>query len=214
MALKFANGSVIGISTALAASVPMTAITNADPAVVTATGVAANDVVIVSSGWSELNGRVSMVGAGNKLLGIDTSDTNDFPAGSGVGSLVKVTKWTEFSQVGNVSGSGGEQQFWTGQFLERRDFTEISVPTTRSAANMQIQLYFDPKLPWFKAAYKASRSRKQVAIRVRLPDGDAMYYYGYFSFNSTPTLQGNQPMENSGTLTFTSEMTYVDAVAP
>ncbi|WP_447888897.1 phage tail tube protein [Serratia fonticola] len=49
---------------------------------------------------------------------LDTSDTNFFPSGAGVGSLMKITDWTQIPQITEVGASGGDQQYVQVQFLE------------------------------------------------------------------------------------------------
>ncbi|WP_439444439.1 phage tail protein [Xanthomonas translucens pv. translucens] len=218
MALNFPNGTVLGFSTALASAIAATAFSNGDPTVATVGtghGIAAGDVLVVTSTWSELDQRVGVAGtiATNaiQLQGLDTSDAEDFPAGEGSGSLIRVTNWMDFSQQGDISTSGGDQQFWTGVFLESRTGQQISVPTFKNAKTFTIPLYFDRKLPWYEAAKKVDRKRKPVVLRMRLPDGDAIYRYGYLSFDADPTLAANNPMQNTATFSALSALTFIGA---
>lgn len=221
MALKFPNGAVLGISIAYAAAgVSYTAVTNADPAVATVPTDAAikkGDVLVVSSGWTGINDRIAVAGAlqgtNLPLLGLDTGDVDEFPAGEGAGSLLQVTDWQDFSQQGDLSASGGEQQFWTGQFLEDKSGRQRQVPTNKNAQSLSLPLYFDPKLPWYKAAKRADRKRVPVVLRARLADGDTIYWYGYLSFNSSPSMAANSPMQNNCTFSINSEETFIEAGA-
>lgn len=217
MALKFANGAVIGFSTAYDAAVTASAISNANPAVATVpTGsVAPDSVVIVKSGWAGINERVAVagteVGGALPLLGIDTTSTNDYPAGQGAGSVIAVSTFVDFSQQGDLTTSGGEQQFWTGQFLEDRSGRQIQVPTFKNAKTLTLPLYFDASLPWYDAAVAADRAKEPVVLRIRLPDGDTIYRYGYMSFDSDPTLAANNPMQVTMTFSALTEPTLVEA---
>ncbi|WP_457319819.1 phage tail protein [Stenotrophomonas sp. P5_B8] len=217
MALKFPNGTVLGISTAVAAAVAATAISNANPAVATVaagSGISEGDVLVVRSAWPELNDRVAVAGSSGTaipLRGIDTTDTDDFPADQGPGSLLRVTDWIDFSQQGDVSTSGGEQQFWNGVFLEDRSGRQRQVPTIKNAKTFNLPLYFDPKLPWYQAAKKADRKKQPVVLRARLPDGDVLYYYGYLSFDADPSLSANNPMQNTATFSINSDHTFISA---
>lgn len=222
MGLKFPNGAVLGISTAFAAAaVAVTATSNADPAVATvaaAGGIVAGDVLLVTSNWNAINECVAVAGTiadgtSIPLLGLDTTDTVDFPEGEGTGALLKVADWQDFSQQGDVSTSGGDQQFWTGQFLEDKSGRQRQVPTTKNAQSMSLPLYFDPSLPWYKAAKNVDRKRQPVVLRARLPDGDSLYWYGYLSFNSSPAMAANSPMQNNCTFSINSEVTYIEADA-
>lgn len=94
MSLHFPSGAIIGFSTALDAAVIASAVSNADPAVATATGIVEDDVVVVTaSGWPGLVNRVAVAGEvvtdSVPLNGIDTSDTAIYPALGGAGSSLR-----------------------------------------------------------------------------------------------------------------------------
>ena len=42
---------------------------------------------------------------------INTTDTSKYPAGTGIGSIRKISAWTALSQVKGLSASGGDMQF-------------------------------------------------------------------------------------------------------
>lgn len=213
MALRFPNGSVIGFSTTTASGGGFTTISNAADAVTNAAGVDPGDIVIVqSSGWSGIVNRATEVGAAGALTGIDTRDLIQFPAGEGAGTLLVAENFVEFSQQGDLTTSGGEQQFWTGAFLEDRSGRQIQVPTFKNAKTITLPLYFDPDLPWYDAAVSVSLKREPVVLRIRLPDGDTMYRYGYMSFDSDPTMSANNPMQVTMTFSSLGEATLVEEV--
>lgn len=218
MSLKFPNGAVFGISTAIAAAIAATAVSNANPAVATVpTGsVDENDVLVVLSAWAEANNIATRAGdvttgASDSvpLLGLDTTDTTVFETGKAAAKVMVASEFVDFSQQGEVSTSGGDQQFWTGQFLEGS--RQISVPTIKNAKTFTIPLYFDPKLPWYAAAKAADRKREPVVLRCKLPDGDVIYRYGYFSFDPDPTTSVNNPMGNTATFTALGDSVLVEA---
>lgn len=217
MSLKFANGAVIGFSTAYATAVTASAISNASPAVATVpTGTVDPDaVLIVRSGWAGINERVAVAGdetgGALPLIGLNTTSTIDYPAGQGAGSVIAVSSFVDFNQQGDLTTSGGEQQFWTGQFLEDRSGRQIQVPTFKNAKTLTLPLYFDPALPWYAAAVEADRRKEPVVLRIALPDGDTIYRYGYMSFDSDPTLAANNPMQVTMTFSALSEPTLIEA---
>lgn len=218
MSLKFPNGAVFGISTAIAAAVVASAVSNANPAIATMpTGaVDEGDVVVILSAWGEANNvatRAGEISAGASdavpLLGLDTSDLSVFEAGKANARVLVASGFVDFDQQGEVSTSGGDQQFWTGQFLEAN--RQISVPTVKNAKTFTIPLYFDPSLPWYAAAKAADRKRAPVVLRCKLPDGDVIYRYGYFSFDADPTMTANNPMGNTATFTSLGDSILVEA---
>lgn len=72
-------------------------------------------------------------------------------------------------------------------------------------------LYYDPTLPWYAAAKAVDAKKEPVILRVKLPDGDALYYYGYLSFDGDPSLSMNNPMGNAMTFSALGEPTLVEA---
>jgi len=211
MALRFPNGSVIGFSTSLTAGGTFTTISNANPAVSNATVDPGDVVVIQSSGWPGIVNRATVAGASGALRGIDTSSSVEYPAGQGGGTVLIADAFVDFSQQGDLTTSGGEQQFWNGQFLEDRSGRQIQVPTFKNAKTITLPLYFDPDLPWYDAAVAADRRKDPVVLRIRLPDGDTMYRYGYMSFDSDPTMSANNPMQVTMTFSSLGEATLVEA---
>ena len=218
--LKFPNGSVFGISTAVSAAIAASAVSNAAPAVATvATGsIAEDDVLIISSAWSLLRNTVAQagtitVGASDTvvLLGTDTTDTTLFKPSGGSVSLVKASDFVDFSQQGEPSTSGGEQQFWQGVFLEDPTGQQISVPTTKNAKVLTLPLHYDASLPWYAAAKKVDVKKQPVVLRCALPDGDVLYRYGYLSFDADPSIAANNPMGNVATFTALGASSLVEA---
>lgn len=218
MALTMPNGAVFGFSTVMGDAITASAISNANPAVATVpTGVVTEgDVLVIASSWPEANntaveaGTVT-VGATDtvQLLGFDSTDTSVFPAGQAAATLKVASTFVDFSQQGDVSTSGGDQQFWTGQFLEA--VRQVSLPTVKSAKVFTIPLFFDKSLPWYAAAKAVDRKREPVVLRCKLPNGDTLYRYGYLSFDGDPSLTSNNPMGNVATFTALGESILVEA---
>lgn len=218
MALTMPKGSQFGFAPILKDSnAAATAVSNAKPAVVTyaegETAPTEGSVVLVkASGWPLLNNKVARAGAGGVLLGIDTSDTDLFVAGGfGVAETLTAGTFVDFTQQGDPSTSGGEQQFWTGQLLEDPLGRQISMPTFKNAKTLTIPLYYDPNEPWYDAAKKIDIKGEAVVLRNKLANGDVLYYYGYLSFDGDPSIQSNTPMGNTATFTIIGESTLVRA---
>ena len=211
MAVSLPNGAVISIASTYEAADTMSALTNADPAVFTATGhgFSEDDIVEVTSGWSRLNGRIMRVAVTDAntgdLEGFDSTDTTKYPSGSGTGSLRKISAWTQITQILESTTSGGEQQFTTYAFLE--DDTERQIPTTKSAQVITLQVADDQALPHYAVLVSADEARTPVAIRVLLPSGAILLYNAYVTINKTPSLTRNEVMAVQVTLSLSAEAT-------
>ena len=198
MAVKLPNGATVHIATALAAEKKVTVATNAAECVLTVTGhgFANGDLVLFKSGWGKLNERVFQIGDVKtdtfKLIGIDTSNADEFPAESGIGAVQKITDWTQVSQIVEFSTSGGEQQYVDFGFLE--DDFDQQIPSTKSAMSMSIKIADDTSLPGYKAAAKCSDKGGKWPLKVVLKGGGLICYNGYPSMNKTPELVRNQVM--------------------
>lgn len=198
MAVKLPNGATVHIATALAAEKKVTVATNATACVLTATGhgLANGDLVLFKSGWGKLNERVFQVDDVKtdtfKLVGIDTSNVDEFPVGSGIGAVQKITDWVQVSQIVEFSTSGGEQQYVDFGFLE--DDFDQQIPSTKSAMSMSIKIADDTSLPGYKAAAKCSDKGGKWPLKVVLKGGGLICYNGYPSMNKTPELVRNQVM--------------------
>lgn len=203
MAARLPDGSTVFIASAYAAEKNFTAITNATAPVVTATGhgFSNGDYVEVTSGWGALNGRVMKVSGVTtdsfKLDGIDTTDTEKYPAGAGVGSVRKINTWTQITQIMEFSTSGGEQQYVNYGFLEE-DF-ERQLPSITSAQSLTIGIADDPSLAGYKALKAANEKRTNTGLRLNLRDGSVIVYTGVVSLNETPSTTKGQVMQVQAT---------------
>lgn len=209
MAVSLPNGAVVSIASAYAASITVTAISNASTAVASAEGhgLANGDIVEITSGWSRLNSRVARVANVTadtfELEGINTTSTNLYPAGGGAGSVRKVSTWQQITQVLEFTTSGGEQQFVTYSFLE--EDVEHQIPTVKSASSFAMTIGDDAELPWYSILSDANDDRIPRAVSVVLPSGSAIFYNGYVTLNKTPTLTKNELMGLQSTVSLTSE---------
>lgn len=209
MSVSLPNGAVVAIAATYGSAVPVTAITNANPAVATATahGLTDGDLIEVTSGWSRLNSRVVRVANSDtntfELEGIDTSDTNLYPAGGGIGSVKDIATMTQITQVLEFTTSGGEQQFVTYSFLE--EDVEHQIPTVKSASSFAMTIGDDATLPWYALLSTANDDRVPRAVTVTLPSGSLIAYNGYVTLNKTPTLTKNEIMGLQSTVSLTSE---------
>lgn len=196
MAYTVPDGSKLFISTAYGATVLVTALTNADPAVATAAGhgLAAKEEFILVSGWDDANNRVFRAANpsadGFDVEGLDATNAARFTAGGGVGSIKPITAWQEIQQVLNPSSSGGDPQF--AEVAPLASMNTFQIPTGFSATSITIPIGDDPSLPGYKALKAASENRLLVALKVLKPNGNVNYFYGYAALNEIPSLTKGQ----------------------
>jgi hypothetical protein len=209
MSVKLPNGAIVSVATVLASAVSVSAATNASEAVLTATNTyTAGDYVLYSSGWSKANDRVFRVKTGGgssvTLEGFDTTNTENFPAGSGAGSLRKVSTWQQVSQILEWNGGGGDMQTTTYQFMESD--TENEIQTVASAAYVDLVLADDLTNPGYTALKAISDVRGNAPMRVALPGGEKLLYQMGVRINPNPTMQKNEVMGVNGRLSLKSEV--------
>lgn len=204
MAVKLPDGATVAIATGYGAVKTVSAISNANPGVITspAHGLLNGAFYELKSGWQKIADRIfkaaNITTNALDVAGIDTTDTNRFPAGSSAGTLREILVWTQIPQILEFTTNGGEQQFTNFSFLEE-DF-ERQLPTVTSAQSIQIGIGDDPTLPGYQALKAAGEARAIRAIKITLPDGSVILYNGYVSFNETPTMTKGQVMQVSATL--------------
>ena len=211
IAASLPDGATLSIATTYAANTAITAITNTNPGVAAAAahGFVNGDLVEIKSGWSSVNDRIVRVAAsttGNfSLEGQDTTDVLKNPAGSGAGGARKISAWTQITQIMGFTTSGGDQQYTNFSFLE--DDWERQLPTMKSAQSLQIEIADDSTLLGYIALKNASAKRLNVALRLALPNGSAIYYNGMVSLNETPTVSKGQVMQVTASMALTSQAT-------
>jgi hypothetical protein len=202
MSVSLPNGITLALATAYGSNISVSAVTNANPAVCTAAGhgLVNGDLVEFTSGWAKANNRiyrVSLASTTFALEGLDTSSTTLFPAGSGTGTVRKLTTLTQISQILDISSSGGDMQFANYSFLEN-DY-ETQLPTQASAQSITISVADDQTLAGYIALKAAAQTRALTGLKATLPNGSILLYNGYVSFDETPSMTKNQVMACKGT---------------
>jgi hypothetical protein len=218
MAQQFPNGTVFSVSTALATAIALTAVTNADPAVATATSPPTDGTIgVLSSGWPGLNQRVARTANKDtstfELEGFDTTDTTRYPAGAGTGTFTPVSTWVALSQVTGIEKSGGDQQFYQWQYAEDSSGQQQQRPTFKNAKSLKLTMDFDDALAWYDALKEADEAKDPVVLRAVLPNGKTLYYYVYPSFDADPSMNLNQNMQNVATFSQISPFTKYGAAS-
>lgn len=215
MAYSLPEGSSQQFSNTLAAAKTITAITNANPAVATCTahGYTTGDEIMLSSGWEDATDsvyKIESVDANSfKILGLDTTNTSFFPAGSGGGSAQKLSAWTAIPQVLTISASGGDARFTDVNPLAKRN--GIRIPTGFNATSVTLSLGFDATTPAYKTMVGISRSLSKVAFKQVLSGGSVQYGWGYLTVSEFPKLNNNQVNTVDAALTFLGRTMSYDA---
>ena len=203
MAARLPDGAIVSLATTMGTAKTVSAITNASTGVATSTshGFTDGDLVIMSSGWSNLDNRIVRVdnSATNAfdIEGVDTSSTTLFPTGSGTGTATEITAFTQITQIMGFATTGGDQQFATYSFLEQNFETQI--PTISSAQTITIDIADDPSLAGYIALKAASDARATRGLKIAMPDGSFILYYGYVTLNETPSVTKGAVMQVKAT---------------
>lgn len=218
MSLKFPNGTQFGFSTTIGPAISVSAISAANPAEVTFSGgsLTGGEIVVIESSHPMLNNLATQVGdvvsTEAELLGLDTTDSSIYDnLNNTTAKLFVASGFVDFTQQGDPTTSGGEQQYWQGTFLEDRTGQQISVPTFKNAKVITIPLYYDKSQAWYAAAQKVDLKKSPVVLRAKLPGGDVLYRYGYLSFDADPNMAANAPMTNTATFTSLGRAITVEA---
>ncbi|MDU8454811.1 phage tail protein [Pseudomonas syringae group sp. J254-4] len=216
MGFRLPNGATLQIASAYGAAIPVTALSNANPAVATAAahGLSDGDIIAVTSGWTRLNDRATRVSKSLSgtfaLENINTTNVQPYPAGSGLGSVRKVTSFVEVPQITEVNTSGGDQQFLTFGFLADDD--DRQMPTTKNPISMSFTVADDPDLPYVAIVEAADDDKQTRVLRLNLPGGSSIVYNAYVSITTTPTLGRNNLMTRVMTLSLAGRPTRYSAV--
>jgi Phage tail tube protein, TTP len=199
MARTAVNGSTLSIAATFGATKTMSAVSNASSAIATleaAHGVSTNDILqVVSSGWSKLIDRVAKVtGVATNdvtLGGIDTSNTSDYPTGSGAGTVREVATWTQVAQIhtDTLQPSGGAPTKQSFQYLDQLQATEEFVGEEPSS--IQFEIDDDPTLGGQILLETLTASRESRPFLFTAPNGYKLYGAGTFFISSAPILRPN-----------------------
>jgi len=191
------TGTTFYIASAYGTVLSTTTVTNASEAVVTsaAHGYANGDYVEMTSGWGRLNRRVARIKsvATNTFVleGIDTTNTTFFPAGSGVGSVRKVTTFTQITTVMNPRSSGGDPKQITYKYVESD--VDYSINDGFNATQYTLELDADSIA---SAGYTALRALTDVqtdtCLQIVLRSGSKTLMPCTVALNEVPQMQEGQ----------------------
>lgn len=191
------TGTTFFIASAYAAAKNTTAVTNASEAVVTsaAHGYSNGDFVEISSGWGRLHKRTFRIKGVTTndftLEGADTTNTNFYPSGTGIGSVRKVNTWTQLTTIMNPQTSGGEPKTVNYKYVESD--VEYSINDGFSATQYTVEMDADSQST---AGYGALRSLTDVqsdtCMRIVMRSGSIVLLPCTVALNEVPSLQDGQ----------------------
>lgn len=216
MAFRLPNGSTFDFAATYSDDVTITSISNANPAVVSATahGFVEGDIIALTSGWTRLTGRGFKVGTVTTdtftLVGVNTTSTQAYPTGVSAGVAKSVDTWVNIPQITEVASSGGEQQFYQFGFLEENEDRQI--PTTKSPSTLTLTVADDPDQPFVLVVEAADELKEERLQRLNLVNGDQIIYNSIASITNTPSLTRNQIMTRTITLAQQGRVTRYQGV--
>lgn len=196
MSYKTPEGCKFLFSTTFAAVKTITAITNDDPAVASsvAHGFIDGDEILLISGWEDATDGVYLVDGSLtdsfEIAGLDTSDTDWYSPGGGVGTAQRISNWIEIPQVLTTSPNGGDPKFVDVNPLARRNGFQI--PTGFNPASLSLTLGHDAGNANYKIMKDVSRTLQKVAFKQLLADGSATYGYGVLTVQNIAQLTSGQ----------------------
>lgn len=197
MAYYFAEGSKFYFSTTFAAAKSVTIATNANPSVLTAVahGIVDNEEFLFTSGWEDATDSVykadTLTADTISPLGLNSTNTNYFASGGGVGSIQKVSSWLEVPQVLGVTPSGGDARFTDVNPLAKRN--GIKFPTGFNPMALTLDLGHDPAGVNYATMLDVSRTFTKCAFKQVSGGGGVTYGYGYMIVSEAPSLAVGQP---------------------
>ncbi|MBZ0106144.1 MAG: phage tail protein [Sulfuricella denitrificans] len=213
MSITLSTGSTIAIAGTYGASKTFSSASNAAESVLSFAadpGLAGGDVVEVSSGWGRLDKRVvrikSVSGAGPYLAtleGVDTSDTNHYPSGAGVGTIREIATWVDIPQIKDIGSGGGDQQY--ANITAMSDDTERKIPTIRSAVTMDLTVYDDPTLSYYSTVVAASDSSAVTALKIATKNGAYLYANAYWSIQKVPNMSTNEALTSKISMSYAAD---------
>lgn len=213
MAAKFWANVDIDIQTALGSAQTVTAISKADPGVVTHSGTdpTNGDIVLLSAaGMTEVNTRAfsasAVNGAANTFeIGENTTGYHTYTSGS----YQVVTLGASMTNVQDVSASGGEPEF--ADITTVHDQIRRRVPTVVSPFSIQFGCLFEPGDAAMVELGNASRTLTTRVVKITFADGSFMVGNAYVSAAGVPTGSAQDVVKTNVSLEFQGLPTVYEA---
>lgn len=178
----------VAMESAAASDKTISAITLANPGVVSSTahGYSDGDYVRfnISGGMPQLNGRVIRVSAKTTdawtLEGLSTSSYDAFTEGV----ANKLTFGTAFDSLMGISPAGGEQQYANYRLIHGND--EQQIPTFRANQRYTFKSLWDPANAALIAAEAAADAGTEKAFKITFSNGKIFVVSGFVEATLAP----------------------------
>lgn len=208
MSFKFPEGTRFYFcsSSNFAAAKTITALTNANPASATSAshGYVDNDEILLTSGWEDATNTIYRADQQDvntfTVLGLNSTSTTFYPAGSGTGTAQKVGTWVQIPQVMSIDTQGGDPRFTDVQLLASRN--TLRIPTGFNATTKVLTLAHDAADANWLTMVDISRTLTPVAFKMVLGGGGTTYAYGYMAVNESPRMNANQVNQVTASFAF------------
>lgn len=206
MAYSSPVGTAYYISETFASAKTISAVTNANPAAATSTahGYSDNDEVVFFSGWERANNgiyKVNQTATDNfEFLGLNSTSTTLFSAGSGTGTTQKLSSWIELPQILTINTQGGDPRYFDVRPIKL--LQGLKLPDGFNPASISWEFGWDPSLANWATLLNISRSNTLVGYKA-VKGTAATYGYGYFAMSEQANQQPGR--EDRGTFTFSAQ---------
>lgn len=180
----------VAVQSAIATAVTITAITKANPGVVswsTGTDPANGDYILYQvEGMAQLNNRIvrgaNLNGAGNtiELEGLNTTNFNTFTSGT----LATVTFGQSLAHATDIAVSGGEWNFTDSSTIH--DDVDTEIPTTTSPVKLDITYKWGMGDTAYTTMKAASDAKTKLGLLLTFADGTKWVVYGFVGCSDVP----------------------------
>lgn len=200
---KWSNVAV-AVQSALANAQTVSAITKANPGVMTYVGTDPSDgdyIVLTANGMYQLDSRVFRVdntNAGGNTTELEGQDTTSFDTFTS-GSLQIITFGTSLSTLVSLQASGGEASFIPTTTIH--DNVARQIPGIPSPITFSFESIWDPADAGLIALKAASEANAKRAFRFTFSDGAKLLFNGYVSYTGLPTGQAQDKVVTPVTIT-------------
>jgi len=189
------TGTIFSVVTAFATAKTTTVATNASSCVITAAGhgYSNGDAVYITSGWGRLNNRVfeiSGVTTDTFTIPLDTSDTNYFPAGSGLGTVKELQTLVQLSKLMNPQTSGGDPKVVNYKFIDSD--VDYSINDGFNAVGYTLEMDDDDTTVGYDALKALTEVQTDTVLKMTMRNGARIYIPGRVALNDVPRLQEGQ----------------------
>jgi hypothetical protein len=199
----------VAVQSALGTPITISAITKANPGVVTATshGLSNGDVILLSvNGMAQLDGRVVRVANVTtntfELEGVNTTDYDTFTSGN----ARKITFGTTLASATSVNVTGGDFDFIDTTTIH--DTVRRQIPGLANAATFTFESIWDVSDQALLALASASEAKQQRAVRITFANGQKVFFNGYVGATLLPTGGAHEVVKTSVSITMFGRPTY------